>query len=172
MNRVRLERMTNKDDELIKIAIWRNDCLESLRTPFKTPVDSYQQRIWLNNMDEYKDNYFFIYHDNEFIGYCGLDKICRINKTAEMSLLIGTPFYHMGFGEEAAISLLEYGFGQLGLQLIYIEVYETTEKYRGFWKKLGFKGEGRLRRRKYWQGKFYDSIVASILNTEFKRRKK
>jgi len=163
-----LEVISKKKDELLKIAEWRNETLESLRTPFKTPVRIENQLKWVDSMDPEKDKYFFIYlKDGTFIGYCGLNNICTINKTAEVSLLIGTPFQGRGYGRKVIKTLLGHAFVFIKLECVYIEVYATTNKFHGFWEKLGFIEEGILRKRKFWDNIYYNSHMASILREEY-----
>ena len=172
MNNIKLELISKKREELLEIAKWRNKCMESLRSTSYTPVSFYHQSKWVENMGM-QDKYFFIYDSttNEFIGYCGLDKICYSNNSAEISLLIGIPYYEKGYGKAAVKKLLYYAFTILKLNCLFIEVYETTNKFEGFWNKLGFMKEGVLRQRKYWNGKYYDSIIASMLRCEYYKSK-
>ena len=172
MNNIKLELISKKREELLEIAKWRNKCMESLRSISYTPVSFYHQSIWIENMTE-QDKYFFIYDsvNNKFIGYCGLDKICHINNSAEISLLIGIPYYGKGYGKATVKKLLHYAFVTLKLNCLFIEVYKTTNKFEGFWNKLGFRKEGILRQRKYWNGKYYDSIIASMLSHEYYKSK-
>jgi RimJ/RimL family protein N-acetyltransferase len=142
---MRLERIN-----LLKIAFWRNEVLPSLRSSHPTPVNIIPQIQWVKSFNLNTDNYFFIYSDEIYthkvlIGYCGLDKVNRINKTAEMSLLINPQLHRKGYGKRAARKLLNYGFNKLKLQCIYIECYTTTSNWE-FWKKVGFKEESRIQR--------------------------
>lgn len=170
----------NKLQELLNIVIWRNKVLSTLRSIEKTPLDITHQIDWVRSFDLKKDYYFFVYEkfspyihmwdtsvNFNCIGYCGLDKVNKVNGTAEMSLLINPDYHKEGYGTEAVKMLLKYGFNKLKLQCIYIECYLTTNTWEGFWKKQGFKEEGRLRRRKFWKGKYYDSIIASITREEW-----
>ena len=163
-----LSQMSYKQDELTKIAAWRNENLISLRTNSKT--DPANQKKWVESFGG-SEKYFFIYDYQanskpKFVGYCGLDKINRVNKTAEMGLLIGTEFHKKGYGRAAANALLKYGFRDLNLNCIFIEVYNTTTNWN-FWMKCGFVKEGRLLARKFWNGTFYSSVMASFLRKDF-----
>lgn len=164
---LKLELISKKPSELLKIAKWRNETLISLRSNFRTPVDIDHQYKWIDSIFNSSDVYFFIYDDTKFIGYSGLDKLNKVNKTAELGLLIGKPHQGQNYGKKATISTLAYAFDILKLNCVFIEVYLTTDTWINFWHNLGFKKEGILRQRKFWSGKFYDSVTASMLKEEF-----
>jgi len=162
---IRLELICIKEEELLQIAKWRNETLLSLRSIEPTPVNYEYQCKWVASIEHEK--YFFIYNETDFIGYCGLDKINKVNGTAELSLLIGKPFQGKGYGKQAVETLFKIAFDKEELQCVFIEVYNTTDNWVNFWFNLGFKLEGRLRRRKLWKRKYYNSVIASILKEEW-----
>ena len=158
-----------KDDfSLLSIADWRNQTLISLRSSHRTEMEIHSQNRWVHNWKAAGDEYYFIKtrNDGQLVGYCGLDKISKVNKTAEMSLLIGSEFHRKGLGKYAVRSLLGHGFEVLGLNCIFIEVYRTTTAWQ-FWEKCGFIQEGTLKARKYWEGCIYDSVAACMLENEY-----
>lgn len=168
---IKLEPIKKKYKELMQIAKWRNETLQTLRSTSPTEVDYDKQCRWVDKIID--DKYFYIYNElGQFIGYCGLDKINETNKTAELSLLIGQPFQKKGYGKETVKKLLKYAFNELHLNCIFIEVYTTENNWLNFWEKLGFKLEGIHLDRKYWQDCFYNSITASILKKEFLMQEK
>lgn len=166
---ITIEPLTYQKEYLEEIAAERNKTLISLRSDWVT--EGINQKNWIANIDQKIERYFFVFIEDIYtknkrlIGYCGLDKIDHINQTAELSLMIFRSYKKNGFGKKTVEKLLEYGFLELNLNCVFIEVYKTTDKW-GFWDKCGFKKEGILRKRKKWQGDFYDSIVGSILETE------
>ena len=76
-------------------------------------------------------------------------------------------YYGKGYGKEALMLLLDYGFSFLNLRNIVLYVFEYNEIAYNLYKKVGFKEVGRIRKRQELMGKFYDSIVMDILNEEF-----
>jgi RimJ/RimL family protein N-acetyltransferase len=157
---------------LLKIAIWRNQVLETLRTCHKTKVSMESQNIWVDDWHFQGDQYYFVYdlEGGEIVGYCGLDKINHTNRTAEVSLLIDPDKHGCGYGSEAVAELLGKAFLDLKLNCVFIEVYSTTSAWN-FWKKCGFQFEGSLKARKYWKGHFYSSTVASIEYKDYAKLK-
>lgn len=157
------------DEELLQIAIWRNETLASLRTCWPTKENPETQREWVLSMTHGVDAYFLLYSGKDLVGYCGLDKI-NMNRTAEISCLIGQEWQGNNYATEAVEFLLDYGFNKLGLNHIFGEVYQTTSTLE-FWKKCGFEIEGTLPDRKLWQGKFYASDVIGMGVDAYKAKK-
>ena len=151
---------------LLKIAEWRNQVPASLRAHTETPIRMEHQNAWVKRWTRSGDEYFSIKTFlQETIGYGGLDKICNINKTAELSLLINPERHGEGFGKQAVRCLLTYAFEFMELNCVFIEVYRTTDAWI-FWEKCGFIQEGDLKARKFWNGAYYDSVAACLLREE------
>lgn len=159
------------------IADWRNDnkVKKQLRTARDTDYDG--QIEWVNKIRASNDIYFYIVEQEKIqnydktkehtkstlIGYCGLDKIHDANRTAEISLLIAPRFQSQGKGQEAVRRLLYKAFNEYNLKLIFAETYFKKD----FWEKCGFRHEAQLRDRKYYEGKYHDSIILSISSEEW-----
>ncbi len=171
-----LEKITIKEEELYQIAIWRNQSLDGLRTVTPTDPSLASQSLWIKRMAE-KEKYFYIYKPGKyglgltldnFIGYCGLDKICKVNRTAELSILIGAEHRRKGFGTEAVKEMFKKGFTEYELRLIFVEVFKTRRYNWHFWAGLGIKREAKLRYRKYWNGSYYPAMMGSITEQEWR----
>ena len=158
------------DKGLLDIARWRNESMSVLRSTQETVANFVSQDAWVKHWKANGDKYYFIYgkdhYEDLLLGYCGLDKIDSVNKSAEVSLLIAPEKRGIGLGTRAIKDLLSIAFCKLELNRVFIEVYKTAETYI-FWDSIGFIQEGVLRETKKWDGKFHDSIVASILRDEY-----
>lgn len=161
-----LEPLTYIKGHLDIIAKERNKTLISLRSDWIT--EEFKQDKWILNINPDKERYFYVNIIDPFtnkqrlIGYGGLDKINHINQTAELSLMIFQDYQKNGLGKKTVKRLLNYGFNNLNLNCIFIEVYDTTYNW-SFWEKCGFQKEGVLKQRKKWDGRFFDSYVGSVL---------
>ena len=114
------------------------------------------------------ERYFYVMDGDTLVGYCGLDKINHVNRNAEISCLTGQPMQGQGFGKAAVEELLRRAFEVYRLDLVYGEVYATTTNLI-FWKNCGFTQEASLMLRKWWEGKYYDSYIISILRDEWQQ---
>ena len=157
-----------------QVRLWRNNCLETLRTPYPLTKEMqeqfYREVICTRNS---KHRYWSISETEDgieyMIGFGGLTNIEWENRLAEISLIINPEFRRQGKGEQAVELLLREGFNNMNLENIYGECYETNSM-QGFWKKVCDKYSGKaviLPQRKYWNGKYYDSLYFSINRNKF-----
>jgi len=169
------------DKEMLnRIASERNKVLQNLRSTWVTEPE--KQREWIMNMNPDTERYFYVFDmeakhiidndsfltiDNEFIGYCGLDKINHIDSYAEVSLLIFEEHRKKGIGIKAMKKLLKYGFDYLGLHLLYVNVNDIDNIFE-FWEKIGFQKEGNLKFRKKIKYLYCDVISASLCKSDWK----
>ncbi len=106
--------------------------------------------------------------NDELLGNIGFNDIDSVNKAGTLGIMLGNEkYYGKGYGKEALLLLLDYGFSLLNLRNIVLYVFEYNEIAYNLYKKVGFKEVGRIRKRQELMGKFYDSIVMDILNEEF-----
>ena len=106
--------------------------------------------------------------EDEPIGVVSLMHISEANASAELSIIVGHPEdRHRGYGAEAIAVLLDYAFGQLGLNRVGLSVFEFNEDAISAYKRLGFREEGRLRRALNRDGAFHDAILMSVLKEEW-----
>jgi RimJ/RimL family protein N-acetyltransferase len=104
---------------------------------------------------------------NKLLGCCGLCYINWIHRNADLSIYIGWENAYIdeeGFAEESCKLLQDYGFNQLGLHRIWTEIYEFDEKKKKLYEKLNFHVDGILRDNYYYDGKWWNSYMFSILN--------
>lgn len=100
------------------------------------------------------------------VGAAGLTSVSHIHKTAEFSLFIGPEYQRKGYGERALRELLNYGFKNLALRVIYGETFEGNPAWALF-QKLGFQETGRHRKRYFKEGRSLDAICFDILSDEW-----
>jgi RimJ/RimL family protein N-acetyltransferase len=105
------------------------------------------------------------------IGVISLMNISGANASAELSVIVADPeVRHHGYGAEAIGAILRYGFEELGLSRVGLSVFEFNEDAISVYKKLGFREEGRLRNALKRDDAFYDAILMSIGNSEWRER--
>jgi len=105
---------------------------------------------------------------NKLIGVCGLTYIDWKNRNSEISLY----FSNLGWQKtkeatETIKILMKYGFDELNLHRLWVEVYSLMKDNIQLFKKLKFKEEGKLRQKLWRDGKWWDSIIFSKLSNEF-----
>lgn len=75
-----------------------------------------------------------------------------------------------GYGSEALLLMLNYGFGICNLHRIELEVYAFNQRAIRTYEKLGFQREGVRREALYYNHQYHDAIQMSMLENEFRER--
>ncbi len=105
---------------------------------------------------------------DEMVGTLSLENVNYNHRTAVLGIFIGNPDYRSnGYGTEAIKLLLDYGFNYMNLNSVNLSVLDCNERAIKCYKKCGFKEAGRLRKSKFVNGKYYDTLLMDILADEF-----
>ena len=158
------------DLDLIKS--WRNN--EQLRKYFREfrELNDIDQISWLEKVSKNKNDFMFSIIElstGKLIGACGLLYTNWIIRSSDFSFYIGKDRKYIDeeYAIDASQTLIEYGFKDLNLNKIWMELYEfDNRKIEFFIKKLRFKKEGTLRENCFFDGKYYDSIIISRLKSD------
>ncbi|MEI7844208.1 MAG: GNAT family protein [Chloroflexota bacterium] len=106
------------------------------------------------------------------IGSIGLHQIKSTNRSAEFGIFIGEKtFWNNGYGSEATQLALKHGFETLNLNRISLQVFETNSRAIHVYEKIGFILEGKLRQEIYRNGHYIDTLIMSILRSEWDAKK-
>lgn len=162
-------------EDLNKFLEWRNN--PNLRKNFREfkELNSVNQELWFNNivMNSPNNIMFSIVNleNNELIGACGLNYIDWVNRNADLSIYIGFKNEYIDdlYAPDACKLLLEYGFNELNLHRIHVEIYDFDLDKKGLLDKLNFNYDGMLRETHWTDGKWANSLYYSILEQEFGR---
>jgi len=140
------------------------------------PLTEYNQEIWFKQAStDDTQAIFSILCDDELIGYCGLVYINYKDSHAELSFIVDP----VRAGDEKTYKedlffvldgLCQYGFMDINLNRIYTETYATREKHIKMVESYGFKLDGRLREHIFSGGDYMDSLIHSMLTSEWKKQ--
>lgn len=109
--------------------------------------------------------------NDEIIGDIALQDIDASNRKAGVRIAIPQDIHQgKGYGSEALRLVLEYGFGQLQLHRIELEVFAFNDRALHVYEKLGFKVEGRQRDALFYDHRYYDAILMSFLEEEYRTK--
>jgi len=159
--------------DLQQLRDWRNN--PDFRKYFREyrELNMQQQEQWFEKsvVDDNNTQMFVIRkkEDNELIGCCGLIYINWVHRNADLSLYVGwedTYIDEEGYAEESCKILLDYGFNELGLNKVWTEIYEFDDKKKALYDKLSFQQDGLLRDNYWYDGKWCDSRILSLLSHE------
>jgi RimJ/RimL family protein N-acetyltransferase len=105
------------------------------------------------------------------IGNCGISNIDKVNRRAELGILIGEETSRgKGVGQETLGLLLDYCFNYLNLHSVCLSVLEDNIGAVKCYEKVGFKKQGREREAAYVNGEYRDALIMDILKSEFGER--
>lgn len=117
---------------------------------------------------------FEIWHkkDRKPIGFCEFDDIYWSYRIAHIGYLIGeVEYWGRGICTELVKLLLEYGFKELNLHKISVDVVVLNLSSIRCLEKNGFKLEGTLKEEMYIDGEFFDILKFGILQEEWMESK-
>jgi len=138
------------------------------------PMSRSLEREWL--LGQYKSDSTMslaiaLIEDGRHIGNTGLHAISPTHRSAEFGILIGEQdAWGNGYGPDAARVILGYGFDQLGLHRIQLHVFSFNERAQRAYRKIGFAEEGVQRESVFRNGAWHDTILMSMLESEWRRR--
>lgn len=132
-----LEPLNIETAELLRV--WRNSPRILEQMEFRGIITPEMQTKWFDSLQRDKFDYFIIYMENTAIGMIHLSYIDKKKKEAEAGLFVGEErFSGTGVALGASILLLDYAFGELGLERVFAKVKSgniAAEKYNTL---LGF----------------------------------
>jgi RimJ/RimL family protein N-acetyltransferase len=105
------------------------------------------------------------------VGEVVLNQWDEENRSCNFRTLIGPGGQDRGLGTEALRLIVGYGFEQLGLHRISLEVYAFNPRARRVYEKAGFVVEGVLRESLRYGGEWVDATVMSVLDHEWARHR-
>ena len=161
-------------EDLILLRNWRN--ITSFRKNFREhrELSMANQEAWFNKTINNPNDFMFVIEDlktAEPLGACGLLYTNWIIRSADFSFYIGYDNLYIDekYAFDAANLLINYGFKDLNLNKIWMELYEFDEKKIEFFtKKFDFKVDGKLRQNAFSDGKYWDSYIISLLSVDHK----
>lgn len=130
-------------------------------------IEAWIRKINVINEDRF-DSMIILKETGELLGEVVLNDMDTINRSANIRIGIqGTQHRGKGYGTEALLLMLRYGFQKLNLHRIHLGVYAFNPRAIHVYEKIGFHREGVERDALFMDGKFHDLITMSILEDEF-----
>ncbi|WP_408011262.1 GNAT family N-acetyltransferase [Pseudalkalibacillus sp. A8] len=155
------------------LALWSEDpeYLRNLDTDFAMPrsVESFEKSSEkTSNSMEFR---LRTLENDILIGFVALFSIEWNNQCGKMAIGIGDPnFRDKGYGTDALRLILRYGFYELNLHRIGLDVISYNKRAIHAYQKVGFQVEGTMRESVLRDGQKYDRILMSILRNEYQQQ--
>jgi len=162
-------------EDLPLLRDWRN--FPDFRKNFREvrELNMADQEGWFEHLQKTKSINFMFgiekLEDSKLIGACGLLYVNWTARYADISFYIGEKEAYVddnGYASEAIKLMLEYGFSNLNLNKVWMELYEfDNRKIKFFMERYAFKKDGLLRENCFEGGKYWNSFILSLLSKEF-----
>lgn len=169
---VGLRSVEHEDLQLLRD--WRN--ITTFRRNFREfkELNMANQQAWYSKISSSPNDFMFIIErleDKVPLGVCGLLYVNWIIRSADYSFYIGYQERYIddnGYALEASQLLIEYGFKSLNLNKIWMELYEFDKKKINFFtRSFAFKRDAVLRQNCFEDGRYYDSVIISLVRSEY-----
>jgi RimJ/RimL family protein N-acetyltransferase len=163
-------RPRDKEKDLEKVLVWINDqeIIRFMNARF--PSTRLEEEEWLRKIKENDVHLAIETKKGLLIGGIGLHQIDFLSGKAEVGIMIGDKNYQSkGFGFDAEMILLNYGFNQLNLGKISHPAFLLNYRSVALAKKCGGIKEGILRRHVFKNGKYLDMVIISIFKNRWQR---
>ena len=106
--------------------------------------------------------------DDRLLGLTRLYDIQPLHRTAILGISLGRPGeWGKGYGTDASKVTIRYGFQELNLHRIWLDVFGYNDRAAALYRWLGFTEEGRLRDHVFLAGRHHDLVVMGMLADEF-----
>jgi RimJ/RimL family protein N-acetyltransferase len=112
-------------------------------------------------------NYYVILNEGEKIGYFRLSNHSIVNQNIYIGADLHPNFWSKKLAYPSYQKFIDYLFINYDLNKISLEVLSINVRAYNLYKKLGFVQEGVKRQEIFKQDKFVDSIIMSLLKTEY-----
>lgn len=152
---------------------WLNDYDTSRHLTVRAPLSVPLEERWFDEMltRQGKDAYHFVIcllADERPIGTAGLFAIDEVNGNAGFGILVGeADLRGRGHGSDALAAICDFGFGELRLERIWLDVFTDNAPAKRSYEKAGFATEGILRHHYYRGGRFRDAYRMALLRADW-----
>lgn len=107
----------------------------------------------------------------ELVGHTGLFGIDAKDRSGTVGIMLLRAHLGRGYGTDALRLLVGYGFRELGLHRIDLDVYGYNVRAIASYRKVGFVEEGRQREAIRHDGQWHDNVLMAILEHEWRAQR-
>lgn len=135
------------------------------------PVSHRQEREILDRFVDYQHAEFAIetLAERRYLGGCSLVVGRPECRRAELGIVIGDKaFWDGGYGKDTMRTLCRFGFEEMNLHRIELEVLEENARARHVYEQVGFRVEGVRRDAWFQAGHYQDVIQMGLLEGELR----
>lgn len=130
-----------------------------------------RQRYETDIADQGTESFQFLIcrlEDDQPVGRTDLFQIDRRHGSAALGITIGDPvMWSKGYGTDAVNALVDFAFGQLRLERVWLDTDAHNARAQAVYTKAGFVREGVLRHTFYQDGRWSDDVRMAMIHEEW-----
>lgn len=169
--RLFLRRLKPSDSSLVYALRSNPQNMEYLPRPLLKNLGQAEDLIALMNkkIDNNTDINWAVVHKetSKAIGFMGLYRSRPEHYSTELGYMLLPEFQNLGYTSEAVKTILEYAFIKAKFHRVEAIIDPLNKASKRVLEKNNFTREGLLRQNEFFEGRFWDSEVYSILDFEF-----
>jgi len=152
---------------------WVNDpAVNRFMLSGHVPITPGQELAYYQRADSSDEQYVFEIHvasDMRLIGHVGFEGVDLRHRHGEIGIMIGNLDYQgRGYGRDALLTALRFGFDTLGLHRVAIKARHDNERGVHLYRAVGFREAGVERDCDFAEGRFHDVICFDMLEAEYR----
>ena len=158
-------------DDYVKFTHWDNDNeIAMFSSNLSRPISFSKERDFLEDLSKDRLTFAIVDIDTDLaIGSIGFLDYSPLNRTSYYAIFIGDKnYWSKGYGTEATMLLLDFGFNVLNLNNVMLEVMAINNRAISCYKKCGFKEFGRRHEATIMGDRKIDAVYMEILAKDFK----
>jgi diamine N-acetyltransferase len=161
-------------DDIPRFVTWLSNARTTRTLAILAPFSLVQEEGWFDRMTagQGKELWHFVIcriEDDRPIGVIALDDLDLVNGSSPVGIFIGEPSERgRGYGTDAMRAILEFAFGSLRLERVWLDVYDFNTSAIHVYERVGFVREGLLRRAVWREGEWADVVRMAILADEWR----
>lgn len=135
-----------------------------------TESSNEETRRWYETRNTQKgrlDLAIFCKKTQQYVGEVVFNDYDPKNHSVNYRIAVGEKGRGRGLGTEATKLMVDYGFTELSLNRISLEVFEFNKRARYVYSSCGFVTEGRLRQALYFNGTYHDALLKSVIREDW-----
>ena len=163
-------------EDLSKLKEWRNKKHVKISTREYRFLNMIHQKDWFESI--HKNNppkeimFGILDKRKKLVGVTGLTYIDWKNRNSEISIYFSSKNWQKNKEATEVLKLvMDYGFGELNMNRLWVEIYENMQANIDLFKKIKFRKEGTLRQKLWRDKKWWDSFIYSKLAREYHGKK-
>jgi [ribosomal protein S5]-alanine N-acetyltransferase len=169
-----MEFVKNDSEELFKMRTDERVLKYLDRDPHKSVTESELMIEGMIKTYNSKEGINWIIRNKEtvnVIGYIGYWRMRKEDIRAEIGYAMKPEYWGNGYMQEALNKVIEFGFNEFCLHSIEANVNPDNASSIKLLEKFGFKKEAYFKEDYFYNGKFCDSVIYSLLETDFQNLK-